>query len=143
MVTTKANPSGNDHNNEQVRNALRHLRDFIQSFDFIRLHRDVDTIVGGVPADAFARCISEPGRQYALYIHHSVLRTPKYVVRPGSYQDGIVFDLPAGRYTAQWLKPEFGTVISQEQFRHYGGKVTLVTLVYPVDVALKMIDQPL
>lgn len=133
---TVANPSGNDHNNDKVLNALRHLRNFIHSFDFIRMHRDVSTVVGGVPADAFARCISEPGRQYALYIHHSVLRTPKYVVLPGSYQDGIVFDLPAGRYTAQWLNPELGTVISQEQFRHYGGRVTLVTPVYQVDVAL-------
>jgi hypothetical protein len=107
------------------------------------MHRDASAVVGGVPADAFARCISEPGRQYAFYIHHSVLRTPKYVVCPGAYQHGIVFDLPAGQYAAQWLNPEFGTVISTEQFKHYGGKITLVTPVYPVDVALKLIGRPM
>jgi hypothetical protein len=111
--------------------------------------RDATTVVGGVPADAFARCISEPGRQYAFYLHRSVLRTPKYVVRPGSYQDSIVFDLPPGRYLAEWVNPELGTVLSREQFRHYGGagqgpgKVTLVTPAYAVDVALRLIGQPL
>ncbi len=140
---TITNPAGNDPNNEKVLNALKHLRRFVESFDFLRMSRDVTTVLGGVPADAFARCISEPGRQYAFYIHHSVLRTPKYVARPGSHQDSILFDLPGGRYGVEWLDPESGLVVSREQFQHHGGKVTLVTPVYRVDIALKMTGTPL
>ena len=105
--------------------------------------RDASTVVGGVPAGAFARCISEPGRQYALYIHHSILREGKYITCPGSYQHGILFDLPAGRYAAEWLDPGCGLVVSREQFRHYGGEVTLTTPVYRTDIALRMTGTPL
>jgi len=140
---TITNPAGRDGNNEKVLSALQRLRDFIEGFDFLRMGRDASTVVGGVPADAFARCISEPGRQYALYIHHSILREGKYITCPGSYQHGILFDLPAGRYAAEWLDPGCGLVVSREQFRHYGGEVTLTTPVYRTDIALRMTGTPL
>jgi hypothetical protein len=101
------------------------LREFIEGFDFVRMQRDATAVVDGVPAGAIARC-SEPGRQYAFYLHHSVLRTSKYVVRPGLYRDSPVFDLPPGRYAAEWVDPESERVVSEESFRHHGGRITLV-----------------
>jgi hypothetical protein len=142
---TVTNPAGRDRNrnNEKVLNAFMHLRNFIESFDFIRMYRDTTTVVGGVPADAFAQCLSEPARQYAFYIHHSLLRGNMYVARPGEYQDNIVFDLPPAEYSVQWLSPEFGTVVATESFLHRSGRVTLPTPVYSVDIALKIIGKPL
>ena len=72
-----------------------------------------------------------------------MLRTPKYVVRPGAYRDSIVFDLPPGRYVAEWIDPESGLVVSKDRFRHYGGHVTLDTPLYVVDTALRVIGSPL
>jgi hypothetical protein len=142
---TVTNPAGGDRNsnNEKVLNAFMHLRNFIESFDFIRMHRDTSTVVGGVPADAFAQCLSEPARQYAFYMHHSLLRGGMYVAIPGEYQDNIVFDLPPALYEVEWLSPELGSVVARESFRHFGGKVTLPTPVYSVDIALKIIGKPL
>ncbi|MBN1401910.1 MAG: hypothetical protein JXA74_13805, partial [Anaerolineae bacterium] len=134
---------GRDANNEKVLSALTHLRDFIESYDFLRMRRDASTVVGGVPAGAYLRGISEPGRQYALYIHHSVLRPPKYVVRPGAHQDNLVLSLPAGRYALEWLAPETGLVVSREQFTHRGGQVTLATPLYRIDIALRLTGTPL
>jgi hypothetical protein len=44
------------------------LRDFMESLDLAGLARF--TGVGGVPTDAFASAIAEPGRQYALDLFH-------------------------------------------------------------------------
>jgi hypothetical protein len=142
-VFTVSNPEGRDRNNVKVLSALENLVDFMHGFDFVRMRRDATTVVGGVPAGAFARCISEPGRQYAFYIHHSVLRTPKYVVFAGAHQESLIFDLPPGRYLAEWISPELGTVIAREQFKHEGGEIGLVTPLYRVDVALKLTGSPL
>lgn len=142
---TVTNPAGGDRNsnNEKVLNAFMHLRSFIESFEFTRMYRDTNLVVGGVPTDVFAQCISEPARQYAFYIHHSVLRGGMYVVRTGSHQDNIVFDFPPAHYEVEWLNPELGMVVAKEQFKHYGGKITLPTPVYSVDIALKIIGKPL
>jgi hypothetical protein len=142
---TVNNPSGKDMsgNNEKILDAFMHLRNFIEGFDFIRMRRDTATVVGGVPPGSFAQCLSEQARQYAFYIHHSVLRGEKYVVRPGTYQDSIVFDLPPAHYEAEWLDPQNGTVVAKEWFRHFGGKVTLPTPFYSVDIALKLMGKPL
>jgi hypothetical protein len=142
-VFTITNPEGKDANNAKVLNALSNLRGFIESFDFIRMRRDTTTVVAGVPAGAFARCVSEPGRQYAFYLHHSVLRTPKYVVRPGVYRESLVFDLPPGRYAAEWIDPESGLVVSGEPFTHHGGHAVLDTPPFVVDIALRLIGSPL
>jgi hypothetical protein len=140
---TVTNPEGRDANNDKVLDALTHLRAFMEGLEFVRMRRDTTTVVDGVPAGAIARCISELGRQYAFYLHHSVLRTSKYVVRPGLYRDSPAFDLPPGRYTAEWIDPASGRVVSQESFRHHGGRITLDTPPFVVDVALRLIGDPL
>jgi hypothetical protein len=142
---TVTNPTGGDRNsnNEKVLSAFMHLRSFVESFTFIRMRRDTNSVAGGVPPDAFAQCLSEPGRQYALYIHHSLLRGGMYVVRPGAHQDSILFDLPPARYQVEWVDPELGMVVAREQFSHYGGKVVLPTPVYSVDVAARIVGTPL
>ena len=56
------------------------------SFDFSRMNQDTSFIAGGVPRDAFARAISEPGKQYAFYIHHSDI----WVLVLGTHANGIL-----------------------------------------------------
>jgi hypothetical protein len=51
--------------------------------------------------------------------------------------------MPAGRYSAEWLDPESGLVVSREQFTYRGGQVTLLTPLYRIDIALRLMGTPL
>ena len=76
---------------------MRRLKQFLESFDFVKMRQDKTVIVSSVPAGAFARAISEPGRQYAVYMHHSTDgKGGAYKVTPGNYHEDLGFDtLPA------------------------------------------------
>jgi len=52
-----------------LRRQLKILKDFIESFDFIRMAPDNSVIKGGVPRGMQARALVERGRAYAIYIH--------------------------------------------------------------------------
>lgn len=54
--------------NPAFRRQLRVLRDFIHSFDFVRMQPDDSVIQGGVPEGMTARALVEPGQQYAIYL---------------------------------------------------------------------------
>jgi hypothetical protein len=133
------NPSGDDSNNRKVLTALKNLRAFMESFDFVRMKRDLTTVKAGVPSGARAQCMSEPGQQYAFYIHHSLHRINRYVTQPGIYGENLVFDLPRGQYTVEWLNPETGLVVAHETLKHFGGSTVLVTPPYRTDIALRII----
>jgi hypothetical protein len=70
-VFTVENPGGKTPDNAQVLGALKNLKQFLQSFDFLKMHPDKSYLVRGLPADSYCRGMSEPGQQYALYHHHS------------------------------------------------------------------------
>jgi hypothetical protein len=136
---TVENPAGNTPENVRILGALRSLKEFIYSFDFIRMSPDSKFIAGGVPANAYCRGISEPGKQYALYLHHSTGgKGSAYKVTPGDYVEKLELNLPAGEYKAEWVVPASGSVAASESFTHAGGKRTLTTPQHAVDVALKI-----
>jgi hypothetical protein len=136
-----SDPAGNTPDNEQIRSALRSLSNFMASFDFLKMSPDKSFVVGGVPAGAFCRGISEPGKQYALYHHHSKLKsgaTDSYWVQPGDYAEDIELELPGGTYKADWVDPATGAVITSEKFTHYGGSRIMTTPKHAVDIALRI-----
>jgi hypothetical protein len=138
-VFTVENPAGKTPDNAQILTALKNLKEFMYSFDFIKMHQDNKFIVGGLPANAFARSISEPGKQYALHLHHSTReKHSSYTVVPGNYVERLVLDLPAGSYRADWIDPASGSVVETEAFTHQGGNRTLVTPKHAVDIALRI-----
>jgi hypothetical protein len=137
---TAEDPAGNTPDNAQVLSALRNLKGFIYSFDFVKMHADKSFVVSGVPEGAYCRAISQPGEQYALYLHHSELeeRAEYYIVKPGHYHDTLVLNLPAGSYKADWVDPASGSVISTVTFTPQGGNQNLNTPEYSVDIALRI-----
>ncbi|MFB3921349.1 MAG: hypothetical protein ACE145_06475 [Terriglobia bacterium] len=136
---TAANPAGNTPDNTQVLTALRALKDFIYSFDFLKMRPDKRFVTGGVPAGAHCRAISERGRQYAFYLHHSAgAGETAYTVTPGNYVENLVLDLPAGAYKAEWVDPASGNVIGADTLSHQGGKRTLTTPKHSIDIALRI-----
>jgi hypothetical protein len=119
--------------------ALTSLKQFVYSFDFIKMAPDKGFLVSGVTAPQYHRAISEPGKQYALYIHHSSEKIGgAYTVVPGQYHEDLVLTLPAGHYRAEWVDPATGSVLGHVDIVHEGGRRTLTTPTYKVDIALRV-----
>jgi hypothetical protein len=123
--------------------ALKNLKDFMYSFNFVKMYRDTSLITGGVPPGAFARGISEPGKQYALYIHHSVLSEGQsgYIAKPGTYTEDLSLNIAAGTYNAEWIDPAAGRIIHTGNFTHGGGNRIFTMPRYSIDIALRIRHQ--
>ncbi|MHC4692953.1 MAG: hypothetical protein ACYS67_09435 [Planctomycetota bacterium] len=105
------------------RKQLEILKDFINSFDFIRMKPDNSIIKTGIPNKATARALVQPGKGYAIYIN-------------GGNKSDLVVELPRGEYRAEWLNTKTGKVDKKETFRHDGGNRTLHSPNYTDDITL-------
>ncbi|MBZ5594261.1 MAG: hypothetical protein LAP39_18625 [Acidobacteriia bacterium] len=138
---TPQDPGGKSAENEQLLGALQNLTKFMYSFDFLKMRPDRGFVVSGLPSAAtFSRAISEPGKQYALYIHHSQRggQFGSYEAVPGSYHEDLTVSLPRGDYQADWVDPARGVVMASESFAHDDGNRTLATPSYTIDIALRI-----
>ena len=136
---TAENPTGKSPESEQLLGALENLKRFIYSFNFVRMAPDRRFLVSGVTSPEYHRAISEPGKQYALYIHHSAGKTDgAYTVVPGDYREDLVIQLPTGRFRAEWIDPATGTVLARETISQKVGHRALKTPRYRVDIALRV-----
>ncbi len=139
---TTSDEAGNSVDGIKMRGYLQKLKEFIEGFEFIKMSKDDDVIVSGVPnGGKFARAISEPGKQYAIYMHHSTLNGSSYLVKSQPRNAALTLDLPAGEYKAEWIKPADLSVLANSQFSHQGGNVALsASPSYSVDIALKLVE---
>ena len=136
---TAANPAGDTPDNARICGALRNLLGFMRSFEFVNMRPDRNAVVSGVPQGALCRCISEPGKQYAVYLHHSKNeRGASYHVQIGNYQTSLILYLPPGRYGAEWVDPASGNVVAELAFTHEGGQRSIPSPAYTLDVALRI-----
>jgi len=136
---TVENPAGRHPDNEKLFAALRHLSEFMASFEFTKMRPDRPFVAGGLGKDAYCRVLSEPGRQYAVYIHHSSERkTGSYEAVPGNYAESLALALPTGSYVADWVDPASGRVVASQKIDHAGGNCTLTAPAYAVDIALRI-----
>jgi hypothetical protein len=74
----------------------------------------------------FARALSEPGKQYAIYIHN------------GSKCD-LSLNLPAGKYSVEWVSTKAGGSKATEKIDHKGGRILIQSPDYIEDIALKIV----
>jgi len=109
-----------------LRKQLSILKDFLAAFDFVHMAPDPAVVVGGVPAKATARALSQKGRAYAVYLN-------------GGNRADLSLNLPAGRYRAEWVNPRTGAVDKAEDLDHKGGKAVLASPGYEGDVALRVV----
>jgi hypothetical protein len=139
-VYTAENPTGNTADNLRLLTGLKILRDFIYSFDFIRMKQDRNFTVKGTSPNAICRGISEPGKQYAFYLHHSTVmgRGHGYRAIPGSYVEHLEIALPAGAYKLDWVDPATGSVVASEMIQHKGGEREFISPSHLVDIALRI-----
>lgn len=136
---TVENPAGSTPDNAKVLSALRNVKRFIDSFDFVDMVPDRGFVVSGIDRATHYRGLSQYGKQYALYIHHSEGGGGSaYTVTPGHYQERLVLSLPAGKYKADWIDPASYAILATETFAHPGGSHLLVTPAYAVDISLRI-----
>jgi len=140
---TVQTPSGDCEANDAVLNGLKNLRAFVESFDYIKMTRDTET-VRGVSIGARVNAMSEKGKRYAMYMHHSfpcvgdycgTYYEPNY----GRYSPEFTLRLPAGTYAATFIDPETYIEIGAETFAASGGDIRLQFPEYELDVAVKII----
>ena len=101
------------------------LRNFINSFDFVKMRPDNSVIKGGVPDNATALALVERGRAYAIYIN-------------GDTKADLMVALPTGKYKAEWLNTKTGRIDKTETFEHSSGHRLLGSPTYKDDIALRI-----
>lgn len=118
-------PGGYFYDGTMMRFYLKYLKDFIQSFDFIKMVPD-NSVIKNIPTTSRAFALVEKGKAYAVYINGSALKC-------------VTIYLPEGCYRAEWYNPITGNVdIIQENI--IGGKDVMLELhLYHTDIALKII----
>ncbi len=105
------------------RKQMEILRNFINSFEFIRMRPDNSVIKGDLPEKTTARALVEKGKAYAVYVNGSGVRELK-------------LQLPGGPYEARWVNTKTGDIDSRQKFYHKGGLKVLTAPDYVDDVAL-------
>jgi hypothetical protein len=134
---TTSNSSAEGTGNEAILAIIQRLNTFMNSFEFIKMQAGY--LACSVPTGAFARCLCEAGKQYAVYIHHSILVDgARYMVQHGKYQDNLVLIIPQGNYFMEWVDPASGNILKASQISHDGGNCHLETPEYSVDLALRI-----
>jgi hypothetical protein len=137
------NERGASTESTEFKGYLQKLKEFVTTFDFVRMRPDAGVIAGGIPEGSITRAISEPGRQYGIYIHHST-PTPnrsRYEVNQKPRTLDLVLHLPSGSYEVEWIRPtNLAGLATQALANHTGGRITLATSPeHREDIALRIL----
>lgn len=94
---------------KKIREGLSALKRFLFGFDFVKMQPDKS-----VTSDANLACraLSEPGKQYAVYVR-------------GGSKTGVKLDLPKNTYKLRWSDPSTGKLLLAENIVHPGGTALL------------------
>ena len=136
-----ANPSGENVTNRKILAGLRNLRSFLESFDFVKMTRDRET-VRKTSIGASVNMISEKGRQYAMYIHHSFPKLDSdsyYEPNYGKYEPVLTLRLKKGDYTVTFIEPETLKTLKEIAVTSDEGETLLTCPCYALDLAVKII----
>ncbi|MCP5525309.1 MAG: hypothetical protein H7A47_00695 [Verrucomicrobiales bacterium] len=123
--------------NPGFRRQLRTLKDFIESFDFLRLRPDNALVRGGVPAGCTCRVLGAPETAWAIYLSRDASLKPK----PDAPETALLaamleLDLAAGAYSIEWVNPVTGEKQGPEQMLAAGSGLRIQSPAFRDDVAL-------
>jgi hypothetical protein len=116
-------PNGPGGGSPSLRHQLQILSQFLQSFSLVDLRPDVRTV--NHAAGVTARALSNPGKQYAIYLD-------------GSGPAELTLELPRGQYSCEWVNVITGTIEQLEGFTHEGGKKMLTSPTFQNGIALRL-----
>ncbi|HET9486514.1 MAG TPA: hypothetical protein VFO54_03730 [Chryseosolibacter sp.] len=109
----------------QLRKQLGYLHNFLNSFNYLRMKPDSSLIPDRLHIKTM-QVLSEPGKQYGVYIF-------------GKGPINLKLSLPAGTYQVEFMDPLSGKSEKGERVTS-DGQVLLTTPAYPEDVAIKIIN---
>jgi hypothetical protein len=107
----------------KLRKQLRVLKDFMYSFDFVRLLPSNDLLV--LTPGAFSRLLASAGEAYAGYFEGEVSE--------------VTLRLDPGNYVAEWLNPPDGKLVKSQSISHKGGNRVLRLDSQVPEVALRLL----
>jgi len=137
-----SNPTGENENNRKILTGLKNLRTFLESFDYIKMTRDNNTF-RNISGGSNVNMISEKGRQYAIYIHHSfpnnggmgTFYEPSY----GEYEPKVTLRLEKGEYIVTFIEPGTLNVLKEEKITSDGKDIEIICPRYNLDIAIKIL----
>jgi hypothetical protein len=118
-----AEPNGPGGGSPALRHQLQILSQFLRSFSLVDLRPDARTV--NHAAGATARVLSNPGKQYAIYLD-------------GNGATELTLELPRGQYSCEWVNVKTGTIEQLEGFTHEGGKKMLTSPAFQSGIALRL-----
>jgi len=125
---TEANGPGGG--SATLRHQLAILERFLQRFSLTELRPDRGVVKHA--AGVSARVLSDPGREYAIYLDGNGV---------GSGAAELTLELPKGRYRVEWMNVETGASFGAESFGHSGGTRVLESPKFTDGVALRLVNQ--
>ncbi len=120
---TDLEPNGPGGGSPALRHELHILVDFLQGLSLADLQpysRSVKHAAG-----VAARVLSNPGKEYAIYLD-------------GNGATDLSLDLPAGRYAGEWVNVRTGSIEKSEKFQHSGGDKVLQTPEFQKGIAFRL-----
>jgi hypothetical protein len=109
-----------------LRQQLAILERFLERFSLTEIRPDRGVVKHA--AGVAARVLSNPGREYAIFLD-------------GSGPTELTLDLPKGHYSAEWINVATGALLHTESFGHAGGSRVLLSPKFTDGVALGLVNQ--
>jgi hypothetical protein len=136
-----SNPGGDTPNGNRLKGYLQILISNFNKIDFINMTRDKNVVVSGLPANAGWRAISNPGKEYFIFISHGHNEGyGLYVLDPGNYRLNLTLNLRSsvnGSYKIDWINIKDGDIVKSEEIDHTStGNITIQSPEYKTDIAL-------
>jgi hypothetical protein len=117
-------PNGPGGGSAAFRRQLGILSKFMRSVPLADLAPDTHAVKHA--NGAYARVLSNPGKEYAIYLD-------------GNGPADVTLDLPAGSYAGEWTNPQSGQTTAVPSFRHPGGEMLLHPPAIRDGIALRLI----
>ena len=119
-------PNGPGGGSATFRRQLSILQKFLQRFSLTEMRPDREVVKHA--AGVSARVLSNPGKDYAIYLD-------------GNGPAELSLELPKGHYAAEWMNPATGALLHRESFAHSGGAKALASPRFVDGVALRLTNQ--
>jgi len=123
----------------ELRRQLGVVKQFLESFDFLRLQPSPH-LIRRVTPELTASLLSEPGRAYAVYLHVPLPEKPKPLsdhLRDG-IEASLELALPSGEYTVEWIDPETGNISRADRLDHASSTAELKSPRFNNDIAIRL-----
>lgn len=114
--------------NTAFRAQMKVLRQFLNSFEFIKMKPDKNLAMAAEAQKAHATVLAEADKQYAVYLF-------------GGPVTVLTLEVPAGQYRADWINPLTGKIEKSEEVNFGIPLLRLKVPPYQQDIALRLLKR--